>query len=102
MKFLELLEKMDESEIDKFMRKHMGIDQEEIVPMGLNEKKDEVYNFMEDNADDIMATLDAYLDENPVGPYTDPDDEPDLLDIYEWKEDLDNESIMFPNGRGDD
>lgn len=102
MKFLELLENMNESEIDKFMTRYMGMDQEETISMDLKEKTEEVYEFMQDNTDDIMAIYDAYIDENSTGLQDDLDDGLDLLVIYEWKEDQDDENIMFPNGRDDE
>ena len=95
-----LTENMAGYELERFMQRHMNVDSDEILSMSDDEKQDAIFEFAQNNEEDVYNIYSAYIDEN--GESSEDEDAPTLLDIYDWKEDQEDEAMMYPNGKDDD
>lgn len=95
-----LTENMAGYELKRFMQRHMDVDSDEIRFMTDDERQDAVFEFAQNNEEDVYNIYSAYIDEN--GESSEDEEAPTLLDIYDWKEEQEDESMMFPNGKDDD
>lgn len=95
-----ITEGMLENEIDAFLQKHAGYGIDEVVGMNSEEKEEALSEFVLENDSDIAEIYDAYIAEHTTEEIS---EEPiTLLDIYDWKEDQEDEGMMFPNGKDDE
>ena len=95
-----LTENMAGYELKRFMQRHMDVDSDEIRFMTDDERQDAVFEFAQNNEEDVCNIYSAYIDEN--GESSEDEEAPTLLDIYDWKEEQEDEAMMFPNGKDDD